>query len=41
MFSTAIEAALGKTEIASALGAMVFHATVGFLGVWVLAIAAR
>jgi hypothetical protein len=40
MFSTAIEFALGKLEIGNAAGAFVFHATVGFFGIWMLAIAA-
>lgn len=40
MFGTAVEWATGKTAIGSAIGALVFHATVGFFGIWMLAIAA-
>ena len=41
MGTTAVEFALGKTKLGSAFGALVFHATVGFFGIWVLAIAAH
>lgn len=40
MLSTAIEFAIGKTKVKEAAGALVFHATVGFFGMWMLVIAA-
>jgi len=41
MFSTAIEFAMGKIKLAEAAGALAFHMTVGLVGIWFLAIAAR
>lgn len=40
MIGTLFEVAMGKSSVASAAGAIVFHAAVGLFGIWILSVAA-